>query len=163
AQRHDGRLGLRPGGRGRAGWPRQPGRRDAERDGRGLVPLGRRRAVHDPAQQQRPGWNQSDRPAGPDRHASRLHPAVPDRRECEGNAGQHVVLTALISTTTTVSPVMTSPVSGQSVQLTATVTPGTGAGKPTGSVDFKNGTVDLGSATLSGGTATLTTTKLTAG
>lgn len=41
------------------------------------------------------------------------------------------------------------------VQLTATVTPATGTGDPTGSVDFSAGTVALGSVPLNGGSASL--------
>ena len=54
-----------------------------------------------------------------------------------GTSGNSVVLTALAPTTTTVSPVTTSPVFGQSVTLTATVAPTTtGTGTPTGTVEF---------------------------
>jgi autotransporter-associated beta strand protein len=85
-----------------------------------------------------------------------------------GGSGHDVVLTSLQNTTTTVSPVTTPLVSGQSVTLTATVaSTTTGTGTPGGTVDFKvsiNGTTtDLGTATLNSGTATLPTTKLTAG
>jgi autotransporter-associated beta strand protein len=85
-----------------------------------------------------------------------------------GSDGQDVVLTDLLTTTTTVSPVTTRPVSGQSITLTATVMPGTGSGTPTGSVAFlasiNGSSVSLGSATLNAsGVATLTTTQLTAG
>src|SRR5262249_25162415 len=85
-----------------------------------------------------------------------------------GTSGHDVVLKSLLTTKTTVSPVTISPVSGQSVTLTATVAPGTGTGTPTGTVSFLaslNGTsVNLGTANLSStGVATLTTTKLTTG
>jgi autotransporter-associated beta strand protein len=82
-----------------------------------------------------------------------------------GTNSNSVVLTTLTPTTTTVSPVTTSPVFGQSVTLTATVAPTTGTGTPTGTVQFVNGTTDLGSpVTLnSSGVATLATTKLTTG
>jgi hypothetical protein len=82
----------------------------------------------------------------------------------KGGAGNDVVLTHLINTTTTISPVTTSQVFGQSVALTATVTTGTsGFGNPTGTIDFESGTTDLGKATLSAsGSATLNTTALAA-
>ena len=57
-----------------------------------------------------------------------------------GPNGQDVVLTSLLSTTTTVSPVTVPLVSGQSVTLTATVTPASGTGTPTGTIEFENGT-----------------------
>ena len=84
-----------------------------------------------------------------------------------GTSGHDVVLTSLRTTTTTVTPSTTGPVSGQSVTLTVTVTPLTGTGTPTGSVTFtatQNGTsTTLGTVTLSSGTATLPTTKLATG
>lgn len=81
-----------------------------------------------------------------------------------GSNGQDVVLTSLVSTTTTLSPVTETLVSGQPVTLTATVTATSGTGTPAGTVEFENGTTVLGTSTLnSSGVATLTTTKLTAG
>ncbi len=82
-----------------------------------------------------------------------------------GPNSNSVVLTALAATTTTISPVTTSPVFGQSVALTATVgAVTTGLGTPTGSVEFEIGATVLGSATLnSSGVATLNTTMLTTG
>ena len=85
-----------------------------------------------------------------------------------GTNDNSVVLTTLAATTTTISPVTTSPVFGQSVALTATVAPATtGTATPTGTVEFElNGTTttNLGSATLnSSGVATLDTTKLNTG
>ncbi len=82
-----------------------------------------------------------------------------------GANNNSVVLTTLTPSTTTVSPVTTSPVYGQSVTLTATVAPSTGTGTPTGTVQFMDAGTDLGSpVTLnSSGVATLATTKLTTG
>src|SRR5262249_42832248 len=60
------------------------------------------------------------------------------------------------ATTTTLTPSSTTPFQGESVTLTANVTPSTA----TGSVTFKNGTTVLGTSTLTGGTATLNTTTL---
>ena len=83
-----------------------------------------------------------------------------------GTNGKSVVLTTLTSTTTTVSPVTTSPVSGQSVTLTATVVPTTGTGTPTGTVTVQAQRYDRPGSpgTLnSSGVATLATTKLTTG
>ena len=82
-----------------------------------------------------------------------------------GTDGRDVVLTSLLSTTTTLSPVSGTHVTGQTVALTATVTPASGTGTPTGSIEFENGTTNLGSVPLTSGnaTATLDTTQLTAG
>jgi hypothetical protein len=52
---------------------------------------------------------------------------------------------------------------GQSVMFTATVSPNTATGTPTGSVTFKDGTTALGTGTLSSGVATFSTASLTAG
>jgi hypothetical protein len=58
------------------------------------------------------------------------------------------------TTTTLTGP--TSPVLvGQTFTLTATVTPSTGTGTPTGNVQFFNGSTSLGNATLTSGVATL--------
>jgi sugar lactone lactonase YvrE len=70
-----------------------------------------------------------------------------------GQTPQH-----LIATTTTLTAVPTTLVYGQTLTLTATVTPASG-GPPTGTVTFYNGSVSLGSAALdSRGVATLTLT-----
>jgi trimeric autotransporter adhesin len=74
-----------------------------------------------------------------------------------------VAATATSATAVTFSP--TSPTYGQSVTLTATVTPvGTLTGAPTGTVEFFNGTTLLGSETLAPGTnsstASFTTSNL---
>jgi len=53
--------------------------------------------------------------------------------------------------------------SGQTVQLTATVTPMSGSGVPTGTVTFLNGSTSLGSATLSSGSASISTLTLPVG
>ena len=80
-----------------------------------------------------------------------------------GSSNYDVVLTEVLTSSTalTVSPV--SPVSGQSVTLTATVTVPSGDTAPTGKVEFLNGTTDLGTGTLTNGVATLTTTALPVG
>ena len=52
---------------------------------------------------------------------------------------------------------------GQAVTFSATVTPASGAGTPTGTVSFREGATTLGTATLSGGSATFTTSSLPAG
>jgi hypothetical protein len=68
------------------------------------------------------------------------------------------------STTTALTASPSPSVLGQSVTLTATITPvSPGSGTPTGTVQFFNGTTSLGTATLSGGVATLATTALTVG
>lgn len=67
---------------------------------------------------------------------------------------------ATSNTVLTASP--SSVNQGQSVTLTATVTPGT-SGTPTGSVTFYYGVTLLGTSPLSNGTASLTTTSLGSG
>ena len=58
----------------------------------------------------------------------------------------------------------TSPVSGQTVTLTATVSAASpGTGTPTGSVEFFNGTDPLGTVNLINGVATLTADTLSSG
>jgi hypothetical protein len=52
---------------------------------------------------------------------------------------------------------------GQTITLTATVSPAGGSGTPTGSVTFKNGNALLGSALLTNGVATLQVTLTTVG
>ena len=72
------------------------------------------------------------------------------------------VTVASSSTTVTFTPV--SPIYGQAVTLTATVTAvSPGAGTPTGTVQFFNGTTSLGTETLTSGVATLATTALPTG
>ncbi|HTS31374.1 MAG TPA: Ig-like domain-containing protein [Bryobacteraceae bacterium] len=61
------------------------------------------------------------------------------------------------ATTLTVTPTSSTP--GQSVTLTAAVTPSTASG----SVTFQDGTTSIGSVPLNAGTATLTTSALSAG
>ncbi len=74
------------------------------------------------------------------------------------------VTVAAASTTTAVTVFPTSPVVGESVALTATVTPvSPGAGTPTGTVTFFSNGTSLGTGTLSAGVATLNTTSLTVG
>jgi large repetitive protein len=52
---------------------------------------------------------------------------------------------------------------GQAVTFTASVTPSSGTGTPSGNVQFLDGTTSLGSAALSGGSASFTTTSLAVG
>src|SRR5262249_36018468 len=68
-----------------------------------------------------------------------------------------VVNQATTRTTLAASPTSASP--GQTVTLTATVTPAAA----TGNVMFREGAVTIGTGTLSGGTASLTTSTLTGG
>jgi trimeric autotransporter adhesin len=76
-----------------------------------------------------------------------------------GTNTNSVVLTELDQTAVTFSPA--SPVSGQSVALTATVTGPTGSPTPTGTVEFFNGTTSLGAAMpLTDGAATLNVSTL---
>ena len=70
---------------------------------------------------------------------------------------------ATIATTTTLASATNPSTYGQQVVFTATVTPGSGSGIPTGTVTFKDGATLLGSAALSGGTASLATAALSTG
>jgi hypothetical protein len=63
-----------------------------------------------------------------------------------------------VDTTTTVSLSPPSPALNQSTVVTATVTPQSGSGTPTGTVTFYDNGTPIGSATLSGGSASITTT-----
>jgi streptogramin lyase len=72
-------------------------------------------------------------------------------------------LTNLPATTTALTSSVNPSVFGQSVTFTATVTPTSGSGTPTGTVTFTDGAATLGSSALSGGVATLTTSLLSAG
>jgi autotransporter-associated beta strand protein len=69
------------------------------------------------------------------------------------------------SSTTILTPSVNPSVFGQSVTLTATVSPDSpGAGTPTGTVTFEDGTTTLGTATLNGsGQATFNTSALVIG
>ena len=73
-----------------------------------------------------------------------------------------VTVAPAATTTTTVTFSPSAPVFGQSVTLTATVASiASGAGAPTGTVQFFNGTTSLGTGTLNGsGVATLAVTSL---
>jgi hypothetical protein len=68
-----------------------------------------------------------------------------------------------LPTTTTLSSSLNPSVYGQSVMFTATVTPNSGTGVPTGSVTFKSGTTTLAKVSLTSGTATYSTAVLTVG
>jgi hypothetical protein len=66
--------------------------------------------------------------------------------------------------TTSISSSANPSAAGQSVTLTATVTPvSPGVGTPTGTVTFYDGTALLGTGTLSSGSATVTTSSLSVG
>jgi hypothetical protein len=67
------------------------------------------------------------------------------------------------ATTTSLSSSANPSTVGQAVTFTATVTPTSGSGTPTGIVTFADGATTLGTATLSGGQATFTTSSLSAG
>jgi Bacterial Ig-like domain (group 3) len=73
------------------------------------------------------------------------------------------VQSSSIATNTSLSSSSNPSVYSQSVILTATVTPTSGTGVPTGTVTFKNGTTTLGSGTLNGGVATFTASTLAVG
>ncbi|MFZ0927649.1 MAG: Ig-like domain repeat protein, partial [Syntrophobacteraceae bacterium] len=64
-----------------------------------------------------------------------------------------------VSTTTTLSPIGSPCTYGNSMTLTATVSPSTASG----SVTFNDGSTTLGTGTISGGTASLSTSTLTGG
>ncbi|WP_422928206.1 beta strand repeat-containing protein [Singulisphaera sp. PoT] len=80
----------------------------------------------------------------------------------KGGDGNDVVLTHLLDSSTAVTSTPASPVVGQSVTLTATVT-GTASQTPAGSVEFFNGATSLGSTTLVNGVGTLQLTNLPVG
>jgi autotransporter-associated beta strand protein len=84
----------------------------------------------------------------------------------KGGAGNDVVLTHVITTTTTVTASPPSPTYGQPVTFTATIAPASsGASPPTGSVTFTDtlSNTTIGTAQVNpNGTATLTTSTLSA-
>ena len=78
--------------------------------------------------------------------------------------GTSATFTVVVAgTTTALSSIPNPSVVGESVTFTATVSPASGSGTPTGTVDFFDGATLLGSATLSGGVATLFTSTLSVG
>jgi hypothetical protein len=71
---------------------------------------------------------------------------------------------ALVSSATTVGSSLNPSTYGQSVTFTATVTPSSGTGTPTGSVSFKDAGTTLGSSALNAsGVATFSTSSLAGG
>ena len=81
-----------------------------------------------------------------------------------GTASEEIDPVGSGATTTTLGAASpSSPVFGQSVTLTATVSPSTGSGTPTGSVTFYDGSISLGTGTLTAGVATVSTTALAQG
>jgi hypothetical protein len=66
------------------------------------------------------------------------------------------------SSTTSLTSSLNPSVVGQAVVFTATVSPGSGSGTPTGTVTFLDGAATVGTASLSSGKATLSTTTLSA-
>jgi hypothetical protein len=76
---------------------------------------------------------------------------------------QTVNSSSTTGTTTALSSSANPSVFGQSVTFTATVTPTSGSGTPTGTVTFSDGGVSIGSGTLSGGTTTFATSGLAVG
>src|SRR5271170_5367777 len=71
--------------------------------------------------------------------------------------------TSGVGTSTSLTASNMTPMVGQSVQFTATVTAQSGSGSPTGTVTFSDGTTSLGTATVNKGTATFSTSTLAAG
>jgi len=67
------------------------------------------------------------------------------------------------ATTTTLTSSANPGVFGQSVTYTATVSPGSGSGIPTGTVTFLDGATSIGTGTLVNGAATLTLSVLAVG
>ena len=76
--------------------------------------------------------------------------------------GNPQVITA-IATTTTVASSQNPSVVGQSVTFTATVTPTSGSGTPTGTVTFLDGGSQIGTGTLTNGVASFATSALNVG
>lgn len=64
---------------------------------------------------------------------------------------------------TTLVPSSNPSIYGQALTLTATVTPASGSGVPTGNISFKNGSTALASVALANGSAAFTTSSLIAG
>ena len=86
----------------------------------------------------------------------------------QGNPGALTVLLnqagiAPLKTTVTLSSSLNPAASGQTVALTATVSPSSGSGVPAGSVTFLNGATALATVALSGGTATWSSSGLAVG
>jgi autotransporter-associated beta strand protein len=75
-----------------------------------------------------------------------------------GSSSNSVVLTEVDQSQTAVTFSPASPVFGQSVGLTATVSGPAGSPTPTGNVQFLNGTTSLGTVALASGTAALNVT-----
>jgi hypothetical protein len=71
--------------------------------------------------------------------------------------------TGTIGTTTTLGASSLTPLAGNSVTLTATVSPSSGSGTPTGAMAFTDGGNPLGSGTLSNGVATYLVSSIAAG
>ncbi len=69
----------------------------------------------------------------------------------------------LVATTTTLSSSVNPSLLGRPVVLSATVSPQSGSGTPTGTVTFQNGAAVLATQTLSGGAASYTTSNLPPG
>jgi hypothetical protein len=69
----------------------------------------------------------------------------------------------VVATTTSLSSSVNPSVSGKPVVFSATVSPQSGAGVPTGKVTFYNGTTALAKMTLTSGSAKYTTSKLPPG
>jgi hypothetical protein len=67
------------------------------------------------------------------------------------------------ATSMTLTSSMDPSVFGQTITFTATVTPNSGSGTPTGTVVFQDGTATLGTASLSSGQASFSTSSLAAG
>jgi Pro-kumamolisin, activation domain/Bacterial Ig-like domain (group 3) len=83
---------------------------------------------------------------------------------CGGSGGSGAKTPpALIGTTTTLSFSPTAPTLNSPVVFTANVTPGSGAGVPTGSIAFSSGSTSLGTATLASGAASFTVSSLPVG
>ena len=74
-----------------------------------------------------------------------------------------VAVTIELATTMTLASSTDPSVVGHSVTFTATVTPASGKGTPTGSVTFYDGSTALGSATLSGKNTSLKTPSVSVG
>ena len=88
---------------------------------------------------------------------------VPDFSGSTSSAVSVTINPLYIATTTTLTSSANPSVFGQSVTFTATVTPASGSGTPTGSVTFYDGSTPLGTATLSAKKASLETTSLPVG
>ena len=104
-------------------------------------------------------FSTSSLPAGTD-SITAVYSGDPNFTTSTSSVLSQVVLQA---SSTTLTSGTNPSVSGQSVTFTATVAASSGAGTPTGTVNFLDGTTTIGTGTLSSGVATFSTSSLAVG